>query len=110
MELTMAALIVFLATIAVGGALQARLAPWPGIVALTVAAFALSWKKRSFLLAGLLAAVGAVGLVYGMIVADLFSEIVFPGPIIGVYIGIGVLGLAVVKGVEATRINAHAEH
>lgn len=110
--LTLAALIVFLATIALGGALQARLAPWPGIgiMVLTVAAFALSWKQRSFLLAGLLAAVGVVGVVYGMIVTEFFSDIVFPGSIIGVYIGIGVLGLSVAKGVESARINGHVEH
>lgn len=109
--LTLAALIVFLATLAVGGALQARLAPWPGIgiVVLTVSAFALSWKQRSFLLAGFFAAVGAIGLVYGLIVTEFFASIVFPGPIIGVYIGIGVLGLAVAKGVEAARINARAK-
>lgn len=103
--LTLAALFVFLATIAMGGALQARLAPWPGIgiIVLTVAAFALSWKQSSFLLAGLLAAVGAVGLVYGLIVTEFFSTIVFPGPIIGVFIGIGVLGLGAAKGMEAAR-------
>jgi flagellar motor component MotA len=49
--LTLAALLVFLATIAMGGALQARLAPWPGIgiIVLTLGAFALSWKQSSFL-------------------------------------------------------------
>ena len=104
--LTLAALLVFLATIAMGGALQARLAPWPGIgiIVLTLGAFALSWKQSSFLLAGLLAAVGAVGLVYGSIVTDFFSAIVFPGPIIGVFIGIGVLGLGAAKGMEAARM------
>lgn len=100
------ALVLFLATIAAGGALQAGLAPWPGIgvIVLTAASFALSWRRRSFLLAGLLAATGAVGLIYGLIVTELFAVIVFPGPIIGVIIGIGVLGLGIAKSVEAARL------
>jgi hypothetical protein len=55
-------------------------------------------------LAGLLAAVGAVGLVYGSIVTEFFFAIAFPGPIIGVLIGIGVLGLGAAKGIEAARM------
>lgn len=51
----------------------------------------------------LLAAIGSVGLVYGLIVTEFFAAIVFPGPIIGVIIGIGVLGLGAAKGIEAAR-------
>lgn len=51
----------------------------------------------------LLAAIGSVGLVYGLIVTEFFAVIVFPGPIIGVIIGIGVLGLGAAKGIEAAR-------
>lgn len=100
------ALVLFLATIAMGGALQAGLAPWPGIgvIVLTATSFALSWRRKSFLLAGLLAATGAAGLIYGLIVTGLFAVVVFPGPIIGVIIGIGVLGLGVAKGIEAAHL------
>ena len=103
--LATAALAVFLATIAVGGALRAGLAPWPGIVvvALATAAVALSWEQRSFLVAGLLAASGAVGLVYGLVATEFLAATTFPGPVFGVIIGLPVLGLGVAKGVEAAR-------
>lgn len=105
-RLASGALVLFLATIAAGGALQAGLAPWPGIgvILLTAASFALSRRRRSFLLAGLLSATGAVGVIYGLIVTELFAIIVFPGPIIGVIIGIVVLGLGVAKGIEAAHL------
>ena len=101
--LAAAALTLFLGTIAAGGALQAGLAPWPGIglIVLAIAAVAVSWKQRSFAVAGLLAATGIVGLVYGLIVTQFFEVIVFPGPVIGVIIGVMVLGLGVAKGMEA---------
>lgn len=40
------ALVLFVAVIVIGEALQAGLAPWPGIgiIVLAVAAFALSWR------------------------------------------------------------------
>lgn len=103
--LASAALVLFVAVIVIGEALQAGLAPWPGIgiIVLAVAAFALSWRQRSFLMGVLLAAIGSVGLVYGLIVTEFFAAIVFPGPIIGVIIGIGVLGLGAAKGIEAAR-------
>lgn len=103
--LASAALVLFVAVIVIGGALQAGLAPWPGIgiIVLAVAAFALSWRQRSFLMGVLLAAIGSVGLVYGLIITEFFVVIVFPGPIIGVIIGIGVLGLGAAKGIEAAR-------
>lgn len=68
---------------------------------LAIAAVAVSWKQRSFAVAGLLAATGIVGLVYGLIVTQFFEVIVFLGPVIGVIIGVMVLGLGVAKGMEA---------
>ncbi|AFU58451.1 hypothetical protein Ngar_c15160 [Candidatus Nitrososphaera gargensis Ga9.2] len=102
------ALVLFLVVIALGGALQAGLAPWPGIglVVLATAAFVASRNQRSFLVAGLLVASGMVGLVYGLIVTGFFSVIVFPGPIIGVIIGVGIIGLGAAKGIEAARIGS----
>lgn len=99
------ALVLFLGVIAMGGALQAGLAPWPGIglVVLATTAYAVSWNQRWFLVAGLLVASGMVGLVYGLIVTGFFSIIVFPGPIIGVIIGVGIIGLGAVKGIETAR-------
>ncbi|MGI0012492.1 MAG: hypothetical protein ACREBU_03475 [Nitrososphaera sp.] len=102
------ALVLFLAVIPMGGALQAGLAPWPGIglVVLATTAYAVSWNQRSFLVAGLLIASGMLGLVYGLIVTGFFSLIVFPGPIIGVIIGVGIIGLGAAKGIEAARIGS----
>jgi hypothetical protein len=63
--LAAATLVVFVVVIAMGGALQAGLAPWPGIgvAVLAVAAFAVSRERRSLVVAGLLAASGIVGVV-----------------------------------------------
>lgn len=106
--LAMTALVLFLVVIALGGALQAGLAPWPGIglVVLATAAFVASRNQRSFLVAGLLVASGMVGLVYGLIVTGFFSVIVFPGQIIGVIIGVGIIGLGAAKGIETARIGS----
>jgi hypothetical protein len=103
--LAAATLVVFLAVALSGGALQTGLAPWPGIgaIVLATAAFLVSWKQRSFMVAGLLAASGLVGLIYGLIATGFFAVIVFPGPILGVIIGLGILGLGVAKGIRTAR-------
>ena len=102
--LSAATLVLFLAVIAIGGALRAGLAPWPGIgaIVMSAVAFAVSWGQRSFLVAGLLAASGLVGLIYGLIATD-FASVEFRGPIFGIIIGLPILGLGVAKGVEAAR-------
>jgi hypothetical protein len=104
-SLAAATLVLFLAVIAVGGALRAGLAPWPGIavVVMAAAAFALSWERGSFLVAGLLAASGLVGLVYGLVATELLAAATFPGPIFGVIIGLPLLGLGVAHGVKTAR-------
>ena len=106
------ALVSFLVVIALGGALQAGLAPWPGIglVVLATVAFAVSRNQRSFLLAGLLVATGMVGLVYGLIVTRFFSAIIFPGPIIGLIIGVGIIGLGAAKGMETAHMRNMARN
>jgi hypothetical protein len=50
-----ATLVVFVVVIAMGGALQAGLAPWPGIVVavFAVTAFAVSRERGSLVVAGL---------------------------------------------------------
>lgn len=109
--LAAATVVLFLAVTASGGALRTGLAPWPGIgaIVLAVAAFAASWKQRSFLVAGLLAASGLIGLIYGLIVTEFFAVIVFPGPILGVIIGLGLFGLGVAKGIESARVGRKTE-
>ena len=74
-SLAAATLALFLAVIAVGGALRAGLAPWPGIavVVMATAAFVLSREQGSFLVAGLLAASGVVGVVYGLLTTEFLT-------------------------------------
>ena len=98
-------LAVLIATIAVGGALRAGLAPWPGIafVAMATAAFVLSGKQECFLVPGLLTASGLVSVVYGLLQTEFLTAATFPGPVFGVIIGLPVLGLGVAKVVMIHR-------
>jgi hypothetical protein len=106
--LAAATLVLFLAVTAGGGALRAGLAPWPGIgaIVLATAAFLVSWKQRSYLVAGLLAASGVTGIIAGMINTEYFAVIMFPGPILGVIIGVVTIGLGVAKGIGTVRIGS----
>jgi hypothetical protein len=71
-------------------------------LALSAAAFALSWKQRSYLVAGLLTASGGIYMIPGLVaLASInFAVIVFPGPILGVIFGLAIIGLGVAKGVR----------
>jgi hypothetical protein len=103
--LAAATLVVFVVVIAMGGALRAGLAPWPGIglAVLAIAAFAVSRERRSFVVAGLLMVSGVVGVVYALIKTEFLTDASFPGPIFGIILGIPILGLAVAEAVGATR-------
>ena len=85
--------------------LQTGLVPALGLgaIPLTVAAFVMSWNQRSFLVAGLLAASGIIGMIPGLIATGYLSVIVFPGPINGVIYGLGIFGLGVAKGIRTKR-------
>ena len=72
-------------------------------VALATGAFVVSWKDRSFLVAGLLAASGTIFMVTSMIATDFFAVTVVPGPILGVIFGLGIFGLGVAKGIRTAR-------
>jgi hypothetical protein len=65
-------------------------------IALAAAAFVVSWKQRSFLVAALLAASGIIL----MILPLANMNFVIPGPIIGVIVGLMILGLGVAKGIR----------
>jgi hypothetical protein len=69
------------------------------VISLAVAAFVISWKQRSFVVAGLL---GASGIIL-MILPLANMNFVFPGPIIGVIVGLVILGLGVTKGIKTAR-------
>jgi hypothetical protein len=68
-------------------------------IALATAAFVISWKQRSFVVAGLLAASGIIL----MILPLANMNFVIPGPIIGVIVGLVILGLGVAKGIKTAR-------
>jgi hypothetical protein len=75
-------------------------------IALSAVAFAVSWKQRSYLVAGLLAATGVIYMIPALVaLASInFAVIVFPGPILGVIFGLVIFGLGVAKGVRTTRM------
>jgi hypothetical protein len=72
-------------------------------IALAAAAFVVSWKQRSFLVAGLLAASGIILMMLPLAALANAAVIVFPGPILGVIFGLVILGLGVAKGITAAR-------
>lgn len=72
-------------------------------IALAVAAFIVSRNQRSFLVARLLAASGAILMIPGLIATGYLSVIVFPGPILGVIFGLIIFGLGVVSSIKTTR-------
>jgi hypothetical protein len=75
-------------------------------LALSAAAFAVSWKQRSFVVAGLLAVAGIIYMIPGLVaLASIsFAVIVFPGPILGVIFGLAVFGLGAAKGIGTARV------
>ena len=68
-------------------------------IALAVEAFVLSLKKRSYVVAGLLAASGIMFMIPALIATGYLAFIVVPGPILGVLFGLLIFGLGVVKGI-----------
>jgi hypothetical protein len=72
-------------------------------IVLSTGAFVVSWKQRSFLVAGLLATSGVLFMVPAIIATGYFSVIVVPGPILGVIIGMGIFGLGVAKGMGTAK-------
>ncbi|HJU35001.1 MAG TPA: hypothetical protein VJ695_07750, partial [Nitrososphaera sp.] len=71
-------------------------------IVLASAAFIASWKQRSFVVAGLLAASGIIL----MILPLANMNFVIPGPIIGFVVGLAILGLGIAKGIRAARPTA----
>jgi hypothetical protein len=74
-------------------------------LALSAAAFVVSWKQRSFPVAGLLAATGVIYMIPGLVaLASInFAVIVVPGPILGVIFGLAIFGLGAAKGIRTAR-------
>ena len=55
-----------------------------GVLGLATATYVISWKQRSFLVAGLLAATSVLLMIPSLIATGNLSIIVLPGPILGV--------------------------
>jgi hypothetical protein len=72
-------------------------------IALATAAFVVSWKQRSYLVAGLLIASGIVFMIPAIIATEYLAVIVIPGPILGIISGLGILGLGIVKSITTAR-------
>ena len=73
-----------------------------GAIVFAAATSVVSWKQRSFVVAGLLAASGVVLMILPL--ANMNLEI--PGPIMGVVVGLAILGLGVEKAVRTARAGA----
>jgi hypothetical protein len=74
-----------------------------GAVGLSTAAFLASWKQKSFAVAGLLAASGIMFMIPALIATGYLAVIVIPGPIFGVFIGLGIFGLGLANGLRSAR-------
>jgi len=74
-----------------------------GVLGLATAAFVISRRQRSFFVSGLLAVSGILLMVPSLIATGYLTMIVLPGPIIGVIIGLGILGLGIVKSIRTAR-------
>ena len=78
-------------------------------IGLAAAAFAVSWKQRSHLIAGLLVAAGIIYMIPGWVALGDFSVIIVPGPILGVLFGLVILGLGIAKSIRTARTTMLAE-
>jgi hypothetical protein len=74
-------------------------------IVLSAVAFVVSWKQRSYLVAGLLAATGVIYMIPALVALGSinFAVIVFPGPILGVIFGLAIIGMGVAKGIRTAR-------
>jgi len=89
-------------------ALVTKVGPTPvlSIVAMAVAAaaFVVSWRQRSYLVAGILAASGLIFMVPALSAMGYSLQfIVFPGPILGVIFGLVIFGLGLAMGIRVAR-------
>lgn len=72
-------------------------------IGFSTAAFLISWKQKSFVVTGLLAATGVMFMIPALIATGYLAVIVIPGPIFGVFIGLGIFGLGLAKGLRTGR-------
>jgi hypothetical protein len=78
-------------------------------VLLAAAAFGVSWGQKSALISALLLISGTLVTVNAIIATRSFSILVFPGPIIGVILGLILLALGIAKSIStAMKIRTEA--
>jgi hypothetical protein len=78
-------------------------------VLLAAAAFGVSWGQKSVLISALLLISGTLVTVNAIIATRSFSILVFPGPIIGVILGLVLLALGIAKSLStATKIRTES--
>jgi hypothetical protein len=77
-------------------------------ITLAIAAFIVSWKQSSLLVAGLMAASGIILMILPLATLANTAVIVFPGPILGVIFGLVIFGLGVAKGIRSAAPTAVA--
>ena len=78
-------------------------------VLLAAAAFGVSWGQKSVIISALLLISGTLVTVNAIIATRSFSILVFPGPIIGVILGLVLLALGIAKSLStATKIRTEA--
>jgi hypothetical protein len=70
---------------------------------LATAAFAVSYRQKSYAIAGMLVAAGASLFVPALIATGYLAFVVIPGPILGVLFGAYMMGLGAAKGVMSAR-------
>jgi hypothetical protein len=77
----------------------------PGLVALALsaAAFGISWNQKSYLVVGLLVATGILYTIHLAPFLGDHSVIAFPGPVVGLFIGHVIMALGVAKGIGSAR-------
>jgi hypothetical protein len=74
-----------------------------GVLGVATAAFVVSRRQRSYLVAGLLIASGIVFMIPAIIATGYLAVIVIPGPILGIISGLGILGLGIAKSIRTAR-------
>ena len=78
-------------------------------VLLAAAAFGVSWGQKSVIISALLLISGSLVTVNAIIATRSFSILVFPGPIIGVILGLVLLALGIAKSLStAMKIRTEA--
>ena len=89
-------------------AVMTKLGPTPLLslvaIMLSIAAFVIAWKKKSFLISGLLAVSGIIFMIPALRAMTSYAQVfVIPGPIFGIIFGLAIVGLGITKSIRIVR-------